>query len=246
MSGSVDIDTPAPGVTRLTLVNAGKANALSPPMAGELLSAYESIARDAECGCVIVRGAGRHFCSGGDRSFLSDLSTNPLEADHYARNDRVYASFRQLGQLPVPTIAAVRGAAVGAGINLMLAADLVVVAENARIISGFVELGIHPGGGHYHLVARRAGTQVAAAVSLFGEQLSGTDCKRVGLAWDAVPDNEVDDRAIGLAERVARDPALARACVRSLRLEAPTAGQGWDVALEGERGVQAWSMMRKG
>lgn len=245
MAGSVEIDSPSPGVTRLTLVNPGKANALSPPMAADLLEAYEAIAADHACGCVIVRGGGRHFCSGGDRSFLNDLAANPLEADHYTRNEQVYASFRQLGQLPVPTIAAVRGAAVGAGINLMLATDLVIVAEDARIISGFVELGIHPGGGHYHLVSRRAGAQVAAALSLFGEELNGLDCERVGLAWDAVPDADVDARAIALAQRVARDPGLARACIRSLRMES-AASQAWDLALEAERGVQAWSMMRKG
>lgn len=245
MAGAVEIDSPSPGITRLTLLNPGKANALSPSMAGQLLEAYDVISADPGCGCVIVRGGGRHFCSGGDRSFLSDLSANPLEADHYARNEQVYSSFRKLGQLPVPTVAAVRGAAVGAGVNLMLATDLVIVAEEARIISGFVELGIHPGGGHYHLVARRAGAQVAAALSLFGEEFSGVDCKRVGLAWDAVPDEDVDDRAIALGKRVARDPALARACVRSLRLEGSSAGQAWDLALEAERGVQAWSMMRK-
>lgn len=244
MSGHIEIDSPAAGVTRITLANPGKANALSPPMASELLDTYAAITADTDCGCVIIRGAGQHFCSGGDRSFLSGLASNPLEPDHYQRNDTVYRSFFELSKLPVPTVAAVRGGVVGAGVNLMLAADIVIVAETARIIGGFSQLGIHPGGGHYHLVARRAGAQAAAALSIFGEELSGRDCARIGLAWDAVADGDVDDRTVAMAARVANDPSLARACIRSLRTESAP-GATWDLALEAERGVQAWSMMRK-
>lgn len=86
----------------------------------------------------------------------------------------VYGSFARVGELEVPTVAAVRGAAVGAGTNLFMAADLRIVADDARLLAGFLRIGIHPGGGFFTLAGRLAGREAAAALGLFSQAIGMT------------------------------------------------------------------------
>ena len=91
-----------------------------------------------------------------ERGHLDEVGQDPAEDRRYTSLGGIYRAFTRVGQMQVPTIAAVRGAAVGAGINLMLATDLRIVADDARLISGFLRIGLHPGGGHFGLLAGRA------------------------------------------------------------------------------------------
>jgi enoyl-CoA hydratase len=127
----------------------------------------------------------------------------------------------------------------------MLATDLRIVADDARLISGFLRIGLHPGGGHFGLLARRAGAEAAAAAGLFGEEISGLRAAQLGLAWEAVPSEQVEERAAELARRPARDPRLARKAVASLRTELGPPQLPWAAALEVERGAQLWSLRRR-
>jgi enoyl-CoA hydratase len=149
-----------------------------------------------------------------------------------------------VGSLAVPSIAAVRGAAVGAGLNLAMATDLRVVARDARLIAGFQRIGIHPGGGFFTLAARLGGREASTAMGLFGEELSGERAMALGFAWEAVDSEQVPDRARALASRVAADPELARVTARSLRLELGPPNISWPAAVELERGPQLWSRQR--
>jgi enoyl-CoA hydratase/isomerase-like protein len=127
-------------------------------------------------------------------------------------------------------IAAVNGAAVGAGLNLGLAADLRIVADDARLLSGFLKIGAHPGGGHLHLPDRVASRDTIAAIAIFGEEVSGSEAVRLGLAWKALPADQVEAEAISMAARVAQQPELARAVTRTFRLEVP-GSESWDAAM---------------
>src|SRR5690606_11575965 len=98
---------------------------------------------------------------------------------------------------------------VGAGLNLAMAADLRIVAKDARIIAGFTAAGIHPGGGFFTLVRRLAGREIAGALGLFGMELSGARAHEVGFAAVCVDDAEVESTALYMASRVAEDPILA-------------------------------------
>ena len=138
-------------------------------------------------GAAVISGAGGTFCSGAERGHLEEVGRDPAEAGRYAALGGIYRAFTRVGELEVPSIAAVRGAAVGAGINLLLATDLRIVAEDARLISGFLRIGLHPGGGHFGLLAGRAGAEAAAAAGIFGEEISGLRAVQLGLAWEAVP-----------------------------------------------------------
>ncbi|HEX6548500.1 MAG TPA: enoyl-CoA hydratase-related protein, partial [Candidatus Dormibacteraeota bacterium] len=207
------------GVAVLTLAAPERRNAFTSAMVRELLDACDAIDADLSVGAVVVQAEGQSFCSGAHRQSLADAGQDPAHPDRYRSLGETYSAFVRVGNLLPPTIAAVRGHAVGAGVNLMLATDLRIVSEGARIITRFLQIGLHPGGGHFTLLARVAGREAAAAMSLFGEEISGRRAVEVGLAWEALPEAEVEPRAIELARAAAADPELARAAVRSLRLE---------------------------
>ena len=233
------------GVVSLVLDAPSRRNALTVEMARELVAACEAIDADAGVGAVVVSGAEGFFCAGADRETLFGTGADPAEDEAYRRLDWIYRSFVRVGELVPPTIAAVRGAAVGAGVNLALATDLRIMAEDARIVSGFSRLGIHPGGGHFTLAVRAGGRETAAAVGLFGEELSGAQAAEHGMAWQALPDAEVEPRALELAGRAGADPELSRRIARSMRLQLGPPAVGWPVAVEAERAPQMWSLRRR-
>lgn len=229
-------------VAIVTLNRPEKRNALTGAMSRQLIACCEEIDRDHSIGAVVVRGAGGSFCAGADRAILSEAAQDPVREDLYQELGVVYNAFFRIGSLPVPVVAAVRGAAVGAGMNLLLAADLRIVAQDARLIAGFLRIGIHPGGGHFRLMRRLAGLEAAAAMAIFGQEIGGQRAVELGMAWEAPADEEVEARAIELATFAARDPLLARKAVHSLRHFSDTP---WEVALEAERAVQMWSLRRR-
>jgi enoyl-CoA hydratase len=194
-------------------------------------------------GALVVRAVGSSFCAGGDVATLTSAARDPAAEEGYTEVGAIYGSFRRLGQVRVPTIAAVRGSAVGAGMNMLLAADLRIVARDARLICGFLKRGLHPGGGHFLLLSRLIGREAAAAMAIFGEEIDGSRAAELGLAWEAVDDGLVEERAHTLAERVATDPELARVAVGNFRAETATA-ISWEVAMQFERPSQMWSMRR--
>lgn len=244
MTGSITYEADS-GIGLLTVSHQGVKNALTLDMARQLSDLCEQIDRAPDIGCVVVRGADGTFCSGADTRTWSGTYADPMSDRAYDETDLMYGSFVRVGQLRVPTIAAVRGAAVGAGLNLALAADLRIVAQEARLLAGFLTAGIHPGGGFFTIASRVAGREATAAMALFSEELSGERAVQVGLAWQAVPDAEVEQRAFELAGRIAKDPVVARRVVRSFRLETDGAPLTWAAALEVERGVQVWTQGRR-
>ena len=108
-------------------------------------------------------------------------------------------------------MAAIRGGAVGAGVNLAFATDLRVVARDAKIVSGFLQIGLHPGGGHGVLLGRTGQREAAAAMALFGQGIDGARAAELGLAWAAVDDDEVEAAARELAGARGRRPRAGAA-----------------------------------
>jgi enoyl-CoA hydratase len=233
------------GVALITLDAPDRHNAFVPRMVDEFVEACDAADNDPAVGAVIVRGAGKSFCSGAHRGILNDLSRDPASGSSYATLGGLYRPFARFGEVLSPTIAAVRGNVIGAGLNLMLAADLRIIATDARVVGGFGRIGLHPGGGHFALLGRTANREVAAAMGLFGEQISGERAALLNLAWVALPPDEVDARAFDLARVVSRDPELARAAAKSFRLELGPPSLSWAAAIELEMGVQMWSLRRR-
>jgi enoyl-CoA hydratase len=245
MGHEITIERRQDGVAVLSLNAPDRRNALTVAMAEELVAACEELDRDSEVGGVVVRGEGGFFCAGGDRGTLEAAGRDPADPEVYAGLGAVYRSFARVGELEAPTVAAVRGGAVGAGLNLMLATDLRVVARDAKISSGFIPIGLHPGGGHGALLGRTGAREAAAAMALFGERIDGERAAGLGLAWTAVDDADVEATAIELAGRPGADPELARRTAASLRTVLGPPPLPWPAALELERASQMWSMRRK-
>jgi len=203
------------GVAVLTLNAPRRLNAITPEMADDIAEHCRAVEADPAIAALVVCGAGDSFCSGADLSSLGEVSTDPLRDDNFEAIERIYRAFLAVEELDVLTVAAVKGAAVGAGLNLLLATDIRVVAHDSRLMSG---LGLHPGGGHFDLLARSSSPQVACALGLAGQRINGDDAVRLGLAWEAVDAEEVQQRAVQIAENVAAQPTVARAAKRSIRL----------------------------
>jgi len=244
-SGEVLLDYDG-AVAVVTLNAPDRRNALTPAMADELIATFDEVDGRSDVGALVVRAVGKSFCAGGDIATLIFFCNDTATPENYEGMGKIYDSFYRLGQVRVPTIAAVRGSAVGAGMNMLLAADLRIVATDARLICGFLKRGLHPGGGHFVILSRLIGREAAAAMALFGEEVNGTRAVELGLAWESVDDAAVEDRALELARRVAADPELARAAVGNFRKEVVDGAVSWEVATQFERPAQMWSMRRSG
>jgi len=241
-SGEVLLDYDG-AVAVVTLNAPDRRNALTPAMAHELSAAFDEVDGREDVGALVVKAVGKSFCAGGDIKTLTDAGRDPADASNYEGMSAIYDSFYRLGQVKVPTVAAVRGSAVGAGMNMLLATDLRIIARDARLICGFLKRGLHPGGGHFVILSRLIGREAAAAMAIFGEEINGDRARELGLAWDSVDDETVEGRAMELAARVAADPALARVAVGNFRKETATP-VSWEIATQFERPAQMWSMRR--
>ncbi|WP_280218200.1 enoyl-CoA hydratase-related protein [Nocardia neocaledoniensis] len=234
------------GVARLTLNNPRRKNAIGLEMAVLIDDFCARVESDPGIGAVVLAAAGAYFCSGADTRDLAASSSDPASPEAVRRTSAVYGAFVRVGMLPVPTISRVVGGAVGAGLNLALATDLMVVTPESRLESGFLARGIHPGGGHLSLLGRAVGWSSTIALAAFGVPLTGTEAVARGLAHLAVAEPELDARIAELTGPAAADPELTRRIMQSARLELGPPAVSWSSALEIERGVQMWSMSRKG
>jgi enoyl-CoA hydratase len=244
MSPPLTLDV-SDGIAVMTMRAPERRNALTVEMAEAMLDACATIDADPGVGAVIVTGEGDYFCAGGDRGVLDDAGKDPAGPQTYRSMGLIYSAFARVGKLEPPTIAAIRGGALGAGLNLALATDLRVVAEDARLLSGFLPIGLHPGGGHSLLISRAVGRETANALQLFGQRITGMQAVTLGLAWAAVPAAAVDATARDLARTPAADPELARRTAKSMRTIAGPPALPWDAALDLERASQMWSLRRK-
>jgi enoyl-CoA hydratase len=230
------------GTAWITLDGPQRRNALDQKAAADLVAACERIDADPSIGAAVITGAGSAFCSGADTTILNGLRT--ARADQgYEGLDVLYEGFRRFAELSVPTVAAVNGAAVGAGFNLALAADLRIAADTATFISGFAAIGLHPGGGHLHLLARAGGPVTAAAAGVFAQPIRAEKAVATGLVWAAVPATELRATAADLVQHLAADPPLARALAADLHRTVFDHGD-WERAIEVERARQMWSLTR--
>jgi|SRR5215210_1973286 len=186
------------GVATLTLNNPDERNTLTAPMVAEIIAAMDDIEADGSVGAVVVTGAAPAFCAGANLGNLAESSEQSLGA--------IYEGFLRIARSPLPTLAAVNGAAVGAGMNLALGCDVRLAARRARFDTRFLQIGIHPGGGHTWMLRRIAGPQVTFATVVFGEVMDGAEAERVGLVHRCVDDDQLLAAAQEMAARAAAQP----------------------------------------
>ena len=192
------------GVAVLRLDNPRRRNAINSAMVDDVCRTLDALEARSDIGAVVLTGAGPAFCAGAELGHVARAGDEPDKATQALRS--IYRLFLRVSDCPLPTVAAINGAAVGAGLNLALACDIRIVSETARLISRFLDLGLHPGGGHTWLIRQAGGEQAAMAAVLAGQELSGTDAVRLGLAWRALPREDVLEEAVALASRIAQTP----------------------------------------
>jgi len=208
-------------------------NALNLELCDELAGTMDGLESDPGVGAVVVTGAAPAFCAGADLSQLGESRREGLL--------RIYEGFLRVANSPLPTIAAVNGAAVGAGMNLALAADVRLAARSARFDARFLDLGIHPGGGHTWMLRRIVGPQAAMSMVVFGQRLDGAEAERVGLVWRCVEDDELLDFAVQMAARAADAPAELTRRVKATIRDVADIDAHAD-AVDRELTDQLWSM----
>jgi enoyl-CoA hydratase len=211
-------------VVVLTVSDPTRRNALTVELSDRLAQAVAACDHDESVHAIVITGAPPAFCAGGDLGALAAAGKSGSEADLH----RIYAGFLAVARAAVPTIAAVNGPAVGAGLNLALACDLRLVGPGALFDARFLQLGIHPGGGMTWLAQHAVGPQTTAAMTLFGIPLNAQEAVRAGLAYrlievdgdprSSVAHETVVAAAVNLAHRAATAPrALVVATKAALR-----------------------------
>jgi enoyl-CoA hydratase len=228
----VEVDV-ATRVATLTLAQPERRNSLTMPMVTEIVAAFDDLEARDDVGAVVVTGAPPAFCAGADLSHLGGSQEAGLRD--------IYEGFLRVGRSTLPTVAAVNGAAVGAGMNLALCCDVRLAARRARFDTRFLQLGLHPGGGHTWMLQRIVGPQVARAMVVFGEVLDGEAAERVGLVWRCVADDELLTAAREMAARAAEAPPLLAQRVRET-LERVAAVDDHPTAVDVELEAQVWSL----
>jgi enoyl-CoA hydratase len=220
-------------VAVITVNDPDRRNALNVGLCDELVAAVDAAEADDGVGALVVTGTPPAFCAGADLSQLGASQREGLE--------RIYSGFLRVASSSLPTVAAVNGAAVGAGMNLALACDVRIAAARARFDTRFLDLGIHPGGGHTWMMRRIVGPQAAAAMVLFGEVLDGAEAARAGLVWRCVEDDAVVDEAVALAARAASGPPELVARIKATIGDMASIDTHAE-AVERELGPQVWSI----
>ena len=202
------------GVFLVTLDLPDRRNAMTEQMTRSWHEVMRALRDDTSVRAVVVTGSGSAFCAGGDFSWLGATP----DADVPALRDRMMAFYRAwLSVLDVgaPVVAAVNGAAIGAGLAVALACDVRVVADDARLAAPFTSLGLHPGMATTALLRRAAGDTVARDMLLTGRAMGGSEAVACGLMSRSVPRERVLEAALDVASDVAAAAPVATALTKA-------------------------------
>ena len=196
------------GVATITLDRPDVMNAMNTQMRAEIQHAVTSAGKKARC--VVLTGSGRAFCSGQD---LGD-STGGDGDPEQALRDEYEPMLRAIFDCPVPTIAAVNGAAAGAGANLALAFDVVIAAQSAYFMQAFTRIGLIPDAGGTYTMPRTMGMAKAMGASLFADKITAQQADDWGMIWEAVADDAFDAHWKSRAAYLANGPTAAYASAK--------------------------------
>ena len=229
-------------VAVLTLNRPDRLNAMSPPMLDALLEALPRLAADPEVGVVVLTGAGRGFCAGGDVKAMAEgresIGTT-LEEKAQGLRSRMEVS-RWLHEMPKPTIAMVRGAAAGAGLSLALACDLRVASDSARFATAFARVGYSGDFGGSWFLTQLVGTAKARELYFTADIMDAQQALALGIVNRVVPDVRLEDETMALAARLARGPRIA---YRYMKRNFNAAESG---TLKDQLDLEAWHHTRCG
>lgn len=202
-------------VLLVTLNRPDVLNALVVDMRQALRDAFDGAARDPEIGAIVLTGAGRGFCSGGDISFMKEVMETGGRYDDFrplvAAGREVALAIHRCGK---PVIAAVNGAAAGGGMGLALMCDMRWASEKAKFAQSFARIGLHPDWGSLYALPRLIGAARALELMWTGDLVDAEEALRIGLVSRVVPHDKLLPETLAFAERLARGPAVAFAQIK--------------------------------
>jgi 2-(1,2-epoxy-1,2-dihydrophenyl)acetyl-CoA isomerase len=199
------------GVAVLTLNRPDRLNAMSRPMLDALLEALPRLAEDPEIGVVVLTGAGRGFCAGGDVKAMAEgneLGGHTMEEKAQALRSRMETS-RWLHEMPKPTIAMMRGPAAGAGLSLAMACDMRIASDTIRLGTAFARVGYSGDFGGSYYLTQLVGTAKARELYFTADLLDAQQALGLGLVNRVVADARLEEETMALASRLARGPRVA-------------------------------------
>jgi 2-(1,2-epoxy-1,2-dihydrophenyl)acetyl-CoA isomerase len=219
-------------VLHLVLDRPSKRNALDDTMVAGLVGALDAAGRDERVRCIVLAGAGDHFCGGAD--IVARNAASPSADGERPRRPRVGSIQRRVPSLAhrliplvtsvqVPVVCRVRGWAAGIGFHLALAADFTIVADDARLWEPFTERGFTPDSGGSWLLPRAVGTVRARELLLLGRALEGREAAEWGVVHRAVPADRLDAEVGALVDRLAAGPTVAIGLTKWLLAASPSA-----------------------
>ena len=202
------------GVALIQMNHPEAMNALEDELSAELLSAYQDVAADSEIGAVILTGAEKAFCAGGDLKKLGQGFASAEAGYDYMRSFRdMVTTFMNM---PKPTIAAVNGFAVGAGFCIAMQADLVLASEKAKFGMAFANVGLIPDLAGLYTLPRLVGLQRAKELVFTGRTIGAEEAKEIGIVNQVVAPDTLIDEAEKLAEKLAKGPRVALRMAKSV------------------------------
>ena len=224
----------------LTLNRPDRLNALTVETANDFKAAVaDAIQQGARA--IVLTGAGRAFCAGGDLRAMQEIATKEgrLEAFFDEPLRILNEAILLIRQTPVPFIAAVNGVASGGGCNLALACDLVVAAESAKFNQAFIKIGLVPDCGGTFILPRLVGWKKAAELMFTGDLITAQQAAEIGMINSVLPDAELMDHVIAMAERLAQSPTAAIAQIKRLLDASAVNDYGGQLDLEREAQIEA-------
>ena len=236
------LETINDGVAVLTMNRPDRLNALSRPMLDAMLEALPRLAHDPNVGVIVLTGAGRGFCAGGDVKAMAEgteAGSGTLEERAQALRAGMETS-RWLHEMPKPTIAMVRGAAAGAGLSLALACDLRIAGTSARFATAFARVGYSGDFGGSYFLSKLVGTGKARELYFTADILDAPQALALGIANRVVADDQLEKETMALATRLARGPRVA---YRYMKRNFNAAENG---SLEDCFDLEAWHHTRTG
>jgi 2-(1,2-epoxy-1,2-dihydrophenyl)acetyl-CoA isomerase len=220
-------------VWKLTLNDAERRNPLTAEMAADLGRWLARAREDRGIRCLLLTGAGKAFCAGGDIATLDTLS--PAEMKRFMAVSQALTT--AIAELPVPVVVAVNGVAAGAGFSLAMSGDIVLAAETASFLPAFSRIGAAPDLGLAHTLHRSLGLHRTSRILLRGEALSAASACEAGLVSELAAPADLAARAEAVATELAEGPTVALGLTKALIRTASTAA--WPVFLDSEASAQA-------
>ncbi len=199
------------GIATLTLNRPDVLNGMNQQMRAEITDAVRQAGSEARV--LVITGEGRGFCSGQDLGGAADVASIDLEG---TLRDEYQPMLEAIINCPIPTIAAVNGAAAGAGANLALAADVVIAKESAYFMEAFSLIGLIPDAGGTYFMPRNMGLAKAMGAALFADKISAEQASDWGLIWEAVPDDEFEEVINARASRLANGPTASYGMIKQV------------------------------